>query len=103
MKVYVPAARVAEIVSVVPGPKARSFVARLRPEPLMTSAWSIVPTFRASKVTGVPAFRVTVDGVIEYSLSESVTVAPDPDGAPSDAGGGEPAGGGEAGGTVAAG
>ena len=38
MNVYVPAARVVEIVSVVPGWNARSFVARLTPVPLMIRA-----------------------------------------------------------------
>jgi hypothetical protein len=74
--VYVPAARFAEIVSVLPGLKERSLVVRLTPAPLMTSAWLIVPSLRAAMVTGVPASRVTVAGVIEYSLSESVIVDP---------------------------
>jgi hypothetical protein len=77
MNVYVPAASVAAIVSLVPGPKARSFVARLTPLPLMTSAWLIVPSLRASNVTGVPALIITVAGLIEYSLSESVIVDPE--------------------------
>ena len=76
LNVYVPAASVAEMASIVPGAKARSFVARLTPAPLMTRAWLIVPPFRASNVTVVPALIVTVAGVIEYSLSESVIVDP---------------------------
>lgn len=74
---YVPAPSVAEIDSLVPGANARSFVVRLTPLPLMTSAWLIVPSLRATTVTGVPALSVTAAGVIEYSLSERLTVDPD--------------------------
>src|SRR5437870_13350073 len=59
------------------------------PLPLMTSAWTILPSLRAANVTEVPALIVTVSGVIRNSLSDSVIVPPDPDNA-SDASAGDP-------------
>ena len=46
----------------------------MTPLPLITSAWLIVPPFWTTKFTGIPALTVTVAGVIEYSLSTSVTL-----------------------------